>query len=108
MSKLVIWFDTEKASIAYRDHEIEPICRQTLESTILGETQIHFITAQELVVQMFRALLYKEYKSYQQDVSFLINGEKVIYDSNMRNASGIYPPSVYDKCLCILLGATDE
>lgn len=104
MTKLVIWFDPEKASVAYRDHEIEAMCRQTLEGAILSETQIHFITAQELVLLMFRALLYKEYKPYQQYISFLVNGEKVIYDHNMRNASGIYPPSIYEDCCDILLG----
>lgn len=108
MSKLVIWFDTQKASIAYRDHEIETICRQTLEGAILSDTQIHFITAQELVLHMFRALLFREYKPYQQYVSFIINGKSVKYDSNMRTFAENYPYSVWDNCLCKLLGAEDD
>lgn len=72
----------------------------------LGKTNTVFV-AQELVLYMFRALLYKEYKHLQEQVTFIFDGVEVKFDQNMRTTAE-YPYSLYDECLCILLGAEDD
>ena len=105
-NELVVHFrsnDLEQQFPVYNDVHIATVCRNYLDSLVAGKGD-YVNTAQELVVYMFRALLYREYKHIQSQVCFIVDDKGVAYDSNMRNASGIYPPSVYEDCCDILLG----
>ena len=106
MSDLTIKFVSNSQShIAYSDCRIEGVCREYLMHLSDGEEYLQITTNQELMICMFRALLFKEYKHLQSQVNFFIDDKSVKYDSNMRNVSGIYPPSVFDDCCDVLLGA---
>lgn len=105
-NELVIHFrsnDLEQQFPVYNDVRIPIICRGYLDSLAVGKGD-YINTGQELIIQMFRVLLYKKYKHLQSQVLFMIDDQVVVYGSNMRNASGIYPPSVFEDCCDILLG----
>ncbi len=104
MNKLTINFDPTYGCRTYADGEIQSICRQYLEALEYGNSDKTAFISQELVLYMFRALLYKEYKHLQSQVTFIIDGAEVKFDSNMRTVGGLYPPSVYEHCCDILLG----
>lgn len=104
-NELIIHFrsnDLEQQFPVYNDIRVPIICRGYLESLTAGKGD-YVNTAQELVIQMFRALLYREYKHLQTQVHFIVDDKTVMYDSSMRNANGIHPPSVYEYCCYILL-----
>lgn len=105
MNNFTIKFESNSQShAAYPDCRVESVCRELLEQLANNEKYLQITTGQELVLYMFRALLFREYKHLQEQVTFLVDGAEVRYDHNMRNASGIYPPSVYEDCCDILLG----
>ena len=105
MNNLTVDFRTDTPSdYGFQDFKIKEVCEAYLGYITEGAEDPYLITGQELVLYMFRALLFREYKHLQEQVTFIIDGVEVIYDVNMRNASGIYPPSVYDDCCDILLG----
>lgn len=105
MNKLTVDFRlTPPSDYGFQDCKIREVCETYLGYITEGDHDPYLITGQELVLYMFRALLYKDYKHLQAHVTFLIDGVEVKYDSNMRNSSSIYPPSVYDDCCDILLG----
>ena len=107
MSNLTVKFVSNSQShAAYSDCMIESVCREYLTQLKNGEEHLQITTNQELVIYMFRALLCREYRIYQASVVFTIDDREVIFDSNMRNASGIYPPSVFEKCCDVLIGAS--
>lgn len=91
---------------AIRDNEIKPFCIAHLEALKVGKTNIVY-TGQELVLYMFRALLYKDYKYLQNQVVFKFDGVEVQFDERMRTKAN-YLYSVYDECLSILVGGLDE
>lgn len=107
MTELTIKFVSKAASFhAFQDFEVKEQCTLLLDALEKGEKYLSITTGQELVVYMFRALLFSKYKHLQSQVCFTIDGKGVIFDENMRNCSGIYPPSVFDECCDVLLGAT--
>jgi hypothetical protein len=91
--------------IVLRDNEVKPFCIAHLEALKVGKSNTVY-TSQELVLYMFRALLCKEYKHLQSQVSFIFEGVEVKLDKNMRTWAE-YPYSVYDECLCVLVGGAD-
>lgn len=104
MSKLTVDYRSVPPSdYGFQDFKIKEVCETYLGYITEGVENPYLITGQELVLYMFRALLYKEYKHLQPYVTFLVDGTEVKFDTNMRS-SGIYPPSVYDDCCDILLG----
>ena len=107
MSKLTIDVDLHYSVKAIRDVEIPSFCINELEALQLGKTSTVYVV-QELVLYMFRALLFREYKHLQEQVTFLLDGVEVKFDHRMRTNEDNYPHSLYNECLCILLGATDE
>lgn len=107
MSKLTINVTAGFCSTsALRDNEIKPFCIAHLEALKVGKTNTVY-TGQELVLYMFRALLYKDYKYLQEQVVFIFEGKEVKFDERMRTWKD-YPYSVYDECLNILVGGLDE
>jgi hypothetical protein len=105
MNRLTVDFRSDTPSdYGFQDCKIKEICEAYLGYITEGDYDPYLITGQELVIQMFRALLFREYKHLQPYVCFIVDGKGVVYDSDMRNASGIYPPSIYDDCCDILLG----
>lgn len=92
--------------IILRDKETRLFCVSHLNALQAGETNTVY-TAQELVLYMFRALLYKEYKHLQSQVMFKFDGVEVKFDERMRTKAE-YPYSVYDECLCVLVGGADD
>lgn len=94
------------SGIVLRDNEVKPFCIAHLEILQVGKTNTVY-TSQELVSFMFRALLYKDYKHLQSQVNFIFEGVEVEFDKNMRTKAE-YPYSVYDECLDVLLGPTNE
>jgi hypothetical protein len=93
------------AGLIFRDKEVKAFCISHLNALQMGESNTVY-TAQELVLYMFRALLYKDYKHLQSQVVFKFDGVEVKFDKNMRTRAE-YPYSVYDECLCILVGGAD-
>jgi hypothetical protein len=61
-NKLIVDVDMTYSAKPIRDHEIASYCIHQLEALQLGKSNIIY-TAQELVLYMFRALLYKDYKN---------------------------------------------
>ncbi len=108
MSKLIInvnissGFNCHNALI---DIHVKPFCINILEQLRKGEGDIIY-TAQELVLYMFRALIYKDYKDLQSKIVFRFEGVEVKFDKNMRTIIE-YPYSVYDECCNTLLGLND-
>ena len=64
IGKLTIEVDMTCSAKPIRDYEIASYCIHELEALQLGKISTIY-TAQELVLYMFRALLYKEYKHLQ-------------------------------------------
>lgn len=108
-NKLIIHFkskDTE-GSKSHNDYNIPIICHGYLDSLTVGKGD-YVDTGQELVLYMFRALLFSEYKHLQKQVTFLIDGVEVKFDHRMRTDEDNYPHSLFDECLCVLLGAEEN
>lgn len=93
--------------VAYPDHQVESICRSYLEVVNNNVRSQDVFISQELMLLMFRALLYKEYSHLQPWVEFYNNdfGQQLHYDSRMRITWELDPfiDSLHDRCLCILL-----
>lgn len=106
MSKLTINVDMSYLVKPFKDEEIHSYCIHQLEALQLGKTDTIYI-AQELILYMFRALLYKDYKHLQSQVMFKFDGKEVEFDERMRTRAD-YPYSVFDECLCILVGGADD
>ena len=106
MINLTIEYRSKPPSeLGFQDYMIEEICEGYLGFIIEGQTDLYIIIGQELMLYMFRALLYKKYRHLQDRVAFVVDNVEVKFYSNMRNASGIYPPSIFDQCCDVLLGA---
>jgi hypothetical protein len=101
-SKLIINASYDDvAGLIFRDKEVETFCISHLNALQMGENNTVY-TAQELVLYMFRALLYKDYKHLQSQVVFKFDGVEAKFDERMRT-NAEYPYSLYDECLDVLL-----
>ena len=108
MNKLIVDFRSDPSSdYGFQDCKIKEVCEAYLGYITEGDYDPYLITGQELVLYMFRALLFSKYKHLQEQVTFIFDGAEVKFDSNMRTTAE-YPYSLYDECLCILLGAEDD
>lgn len=107
MNRLVIDYDPLNNNEPLRDNDIKAFCTEQLENLKLKEYSLIYIN-QELVLYMFRALLYKEYRHLQQQVMFKLNDVYVSFDKRMRTWDNNYPDSLYDKCLDILLEPPED
>lgn len=108
MNKLTVDFRSKCPSdYGFQDFRIKEVCESYLGYITEGSYDPYLITGQELVLYMFRALLFREYKHLQEHVTFIFDGVEVKFDSNMRTTAE-YPYSLYDECLCKLLGAEED
>jgi len=112
MNKLLVkYISNAQSHAAYPDCIIKSVCEELLQQLAIiedNEEPLQIVTGQELVLYMFRALLFKEYKHLQSQVTFIFDGVEVKFDHRMRTAEDNYPHSLFDECLCILLGAEDD
>ena len=88
------------------DSEVTKSCRGILDRS-RANPQYEYTnrTGQGLVWNVFRALLYSEYRDLQGVVEFYSDGQQVSFDANMRyKGLDIEPPdSLMDACFCVLL-----